>query len=41
MKQIEYALGKRLDRTKNPLFPEASIAPPKAQVVYRSRTRRR
>ena len=41
MKQIEYALGKRLDRTKNPLFPDASIAPPKAQVVYRSRTRRR
>ncbi len=41
MKQIEYALGKRLDRTKNPLFPEASIAPPKAQIVYRSRPRRR
>ncbi len=41
MKQIEYALGKRLDRTKNPLFPDASTAPPKAQVVYRSRTRRR
>jgi len=41
MKQIEYALGKRLDRSKNPLFPDASLAPPKAQVVYRSRPRRR
>jgi ATP-dependent RNA helicase RhlE len=41
MKQIEYLLGKRLDRTKNPLFPDASVEPPKARVVYRSRPRRR
>ena len=41
MKQIEYLLGKRLDRSKNPLFPEASVEPPKARVVYRSRPRRR
>jgi len=41
MKQIEYLLGKRLNRSKNPLFPDASVEPPKAQVVYRSRPRRR
>lgn len=41
VKQIEYALGKRLERTANPLFPEASVEPPKARVVYRSRPRRR
>jgi len=41
LKQIEYALGKRLERSPNPLFPEASIEPPKARVVYRSRPRRR
>lgn len=41
IKQIEYALGKPLNRAVNPLFPEASVAPPKARVVYRSRTRRR
>jgi ATP-dependent RNA helicase RhlE len=41
VKQIEYILGKRLERTKNPLFPDASIEPPKPRVVYRSRPRRR
>ncbi len=41
IKQIEYALGKPLVRTKNPLSPEASIEAPKPQVVYRSRPRRR
>jgi ATP-dependent RNA helicase RhlE len=41
IKQIEYVLGKRLDRSRNPLFPEASVEPPKARVVYRSRPRRR
>jgi ATP-dependent RNA helicase RhlE len=41
IKQIEYVLGKRLERSKNPLFPEASIEPPKPRVVYRSKTRRR
>jgi ATP-dependent RNA helicase RhlE len=41
IKQIEYLLGKRLERSQNPLFPEASVEPPKARVVYRSRTRRR
>ena len=41
IKQIEYILGKRLERTINPLFPQASTEPPKPRVVYRSRTRRR
>ena len=41
IRQIEYVLGKRLERKKNPLFPEASIEPPKPRVVYRSRPRRR
>ncbi|MDQ2680769.1 MAG: DEAD/DEAH box helicase [Candidatus Eremiobacteraeota bacterium] len=41
IKQIEYALGKPITRSKNPLFPEASTVAPKPQVVYRSRTRRR
>ncbi len=41
IKQIEYALGKPIERAKNPLFPEASFAAPKPQVVYRSRARRR
>ena len=41
IRQIEYVLGHRLARTKNPLFPEASVEPPKPRVVYRSRARRR
>ena len=41
IKQIEYTLGKRLARGKNPLCPEASTEPPKPSVVYRSRRRRR
>ena len=41
IRQIEYVLGKRLERKKNPLFPEASVEPPKPRVVYRSRPRRR
>jgi ATP-dependent RNA helicase RhlE len=41
IRQIEYVLGKRLERTRNPLFPEASTEPPKPRVVYRSRVRRR
>jgi ATP-dependent RNA helicase RhlE len=41
IRQIEYTLGKRLERGKNPLFPEASTEPPKPRVVYRSRPRRR
>ena len=41
IKQIEYTLGKRLERGKNPLFPEASTEPPRPSVVYRSRRRRR
>ena len=41
VRQIEYTLGKRLDRSTNPLFPEVSVEPPKARVVYRSRPRRR
>jgi ATP-dependent RNA helicase RhlE len=41
IRQIEHTLGKRLERGKNPLFPEASTEPPKPRVVYRSRPRRR
>ena len=41
LKQIEYALGKPLQRSKNPLFPDASTEAPKPMMVYRSRTRRR
>jgi ATP-dependent RNA helicase RhlE len=41
IKQIEFILGKPLKRSKNPLFPEADLTPPKARVVYRSRPRRR
>ncbi|MDQ2872015.1 MAG: DEAD/DEAH box helicase, partial [Candidatus Eremiobacteraeota bacterium] len=41
IRQIEFALGKRIQRTRNPLSPEASIEAPKPQVVYRSRPRRR
>ncbi|MEO6914076.1 MAG: DEAD/DEAH box helicase [Candidatus Baltobacteraceae bacterium] len=41
IKQIEYALGKPIERSKNPLFPDVSFTAPKPQVVYRSRTRRR
>ena len=40
IRQIEYALGKRLERTVNPLFPEASVEAPKPRVVYSSRRRR-
>ncbi|HYL27992.1 MAG TPA: DEAD/DEAH box helicase [Candidatus Nitrosotalea sp.] len=40
IRQIEFALGKRLERSKNPLFPEATTEPPKSRVVYRSRRRR-
>ncbi|HVA32753.1 MAG TPA: DEAD/DEAH box helicase [Candidatus Baltobacteraceae bacterium] len=41
IRQIEYILGKPLERSKNPLFPEAPVERPKPRVVYRSRTRRR
>ncbi|MGB8519424.1 MAG: DEAD/DEAH box helicase [Candidatus Tumulicola sp.] len=41
VRQIEYTLGKRLERSKNPLFPEIDPEPPKARVVYSSRRRRR
>ncbi len=41
VRSIEYMLGKRLERSKNPLFPEASTQPPKPRVVYRSRRKRR
>ncbi|MDQ6930335.1 MAG: DEAD/DEAH box helicase [Candidatus Eremiobacteraeota bacterium] len=41
VKQIEYALGKPLERSKNPLFPDASTEAPKPVLVYRSKTRRR
>ena len=38
--RIEFALGKRLERSVNPLDPKASIEPPKPRVVYRARRRR-
>jgi ATP-dependent RNA helicase RhlE len=41
IRQIEYALGSRIKRSVNPLFPEASIEPPKPRLVYSSRPRRR
>ncbi|MDP9018185.1 MAG: DEAD/DEAH box helicase [Candidatus Eremiobacteraeota bacterium] len=41
LKQIEYALGKPLVRSKNPLFPDASLEAPKPMMVYRSKSRRR
>ncbi len=41
IRRIEGILGKRLDRSVNPLFPEASTEAPKPRVVFRSRTRRR
>ncbi|HEY5258766.1 MAG TPA: DEAD/DEAH box helicase [Candidatus Baltobacteraceae bacterium] len=41
LRQIEQTLGKRLERSVNPLFPQASIEPPKPRVVYRSKPRRR
>ncbi|GAC1501827.1 MAG: DEAD/DEAH box helicase [Vulcanimicrobiaceae bacterium] len=41
IRQIEYLLGKPVEREKNPLAPEASILPPKPQMVYRSSSRRR
>ncbi len=41
VRQIEYTLGKRLERSKNPLSPEIDPEPPKARVVYSSRRRRR
>ncbi len=40
IRRIEYVLGKRLERTVNPLQPEASIEAPKPRVVYRARRRR-
>ncbi len=41
IRSIEYLLGKRLARSKNPLFPEASVEAPKPRVVYSSRRKRR
>ncbi|MBV8246498.1 MAG: DEAD/DEAH box helicase [Candidatus Eremiobacteraeota bacterium] len=41
VRQIEFILGKRLERTLNPLFPQASIEAPKPVRVFSSRPRRR
>ncbi|HUY41360.1 MAG TPA: DEAD/DEAH box helicase [Candidatus Dormibacteraeota bacterium] len=41
IRSIEYLLGKRLERSKNPLFPQASVEAPKPRVVYSSRRKRR
>jgi ATP-dependent RNA helicase RhlE len=40
VRRIEFALGKRLQRSVNPLDPQASVEPPKSRVVYRARRRR-
>ncbi len=40
IRRIEYIIGKRLERSVNPLSPEASIEAPKPRVVYRARRRR-
>ena len=40
VRRIEYILGRKLERTVNPLFPEASLEAPKPRVVYRARRRR-
>lgn len=41
IRSIEYLIGTRISRSKNPLFPEASTEAPKPRVIYRSRRRRR
>jgi ATP-dependent RNA helicase RhlE len=41
VRRIEYVLGRRLERSVNPLFPEASVEAPKPRVVYRAQARRR
>jgi len=41
IRQIEYVLGARLERSINPLFPKASVAPPPPRRVFSSRRRRR
>ena len=40
IRRIEYLLGKRLERSVNPLFPDAKVEAPKPRVVYRARRRR-
>ncbi len=40
IRKIAYLVGKRLDRTMNPLDPTASIEAPKPRVVYRAKRRR-
>jgi ATP-dependent RNA helicase RhlE len=41
IRRIEQILGKRLERSINPLFPDADLTPPKPRVVFKSRRRRR
>ena len=41
VRRIEGIIGKRLERSVNPLFPEASIEQPKPKLVFQSRPRRR
>ncbi|MDQ2865984.1 MAG: DEAD/DEAH box helicase [Candidatus Eremiobacteraeota bacterium] len=40
VRRIEYLLGKRLDRSINPLDPNANVEAPRPRVVYRARRRR-
>ncbi|HEV7179004.1 MAG TPA: DEAD/DEAH box helicase [Candidatus Baltobacteraceae bacterium] len=40
VRRIEYLIGRRLERTVNPLFPQASLEAPKPRVVYRAKRRR-
>jgi len=38
--KIEYVIGRKLKRERNPLFPDVPAVAPKPRVVYRSRRRR-
>ena len=40
VRRIESVIGKRIERSINPLFPEASIVAPKPRMVFQSRRRR-
>ncbi len=41
IRRIEYIIGKRIERSVNPLLPEASVEAPKPRMVYQSKVRRR
>jgi len=41
IRRIEHIIGKRIERSVNPLFPEAPVEAPKPRMVYQSKVRRR